>query len=207
MRLAIVELLGCCDRAPAELGSRLGLGSNLLAHHLDVLQAVGLIERFRSGGDGRRRYVHLRQEALEGLIDLRTAPGASALFICSANSARSQLAEALWRTLAGGECCSAGTKPAERVHPGAIAAAHRAGLDISGAQPRQLVDLDMHPDVIVTVCDRAHEELQVGDDWLHWSIPDPAEDGSPEAFDAVIAELTTRIEALLASPPTLEVAR
>ncbi len=207
MRLAIVEALGCCDRSPVELGTKLGTGSNLLAHHLDVLESVGLIERFRSGGDGRRRYVHLRREALVGLIDVQTAPAASALFICSANSARSQLAEALWRSLAGGECCSAGTNPAERVHPGAVAAAHRAGLDISSAQPQQLDDLDMRPDVIVTVCDRAHEELTVGDDWLHWSIPDPAEDGSPEAFDSVIAELTTRIEALLASPPTHEVAK
>ena len=47
IRLAIVEALGCCDRSPAELGGRLGLGSNLLAHHLDVLEAAGLlVERF-----------------------------------------------------------------------------------------------------------------------------------------------------------------
>lgn len=205
IRLAIVEALGCCDRSPAELGGRLGLGSNLLAHHLDVLEAVGLIERFRSSGDGRRRYVHLRREALEGLIDVRTAPATSALFICSANSARSQLAEALWRSMSGGDCCSAGTHPAEHVHPGAVDAGRRAGLDLSIAEPRLLSDLDMRPDIVVTVCDRAHEELQTGEDWLHWSIPDPAEDGSPEAFDAVIADLTRRIEALLDSPPPTEV--
>jgi protein-tyrosine-phosphatase len=199
MRLAIVEALGCCDRSPAELGRRLGIGSNLLAHHLDALESVGLIERTRSSGDGRRRYVHLRRDALDGLIETGTDPARSALFICSANSARSQLAEALWRSLAEGDCCSAGTHPAERVHPGAVDAARRAGLDLSDAEPRLLDDLDIHPDVIITVCDRAHEQLEPGEDWLHWSIPDPAETGSPEDFDAVVGELTRRIEDLLAS--------
>jgi protein-tyrosine-phosphatase len=207
MRLAIVEALGCCDRSPVELGRKLGLGSNLLAHHLDVLETVGLIERFRSTGDGRRRYIHLRSEALNGLIDNRTSLATSALFICSANSARSQLAEALWREISGGTCCSAGTNPAQRVHPGAVDAARRAGLDISNAEPRLLDDITMRPDVIVTVCDRAHEQLDGAEDWLHWSIPDPAEDDSPEAFDAVVAELTNRIEALLASPITAEATR
>ncbi len=200
IRLALVEALGCCDRSPAELGDRLGLGSNLLAHHLDVLESAGLIERTRSTADGRRRYVHLQSEALEGLIDVRIAPTTSALFICSANSARSQLAEALWRSMSGGDCCSAGTEPADRVHPGAIDAGRRIGLDLSGAEPRQLRDLDIQPDLVVTVCDRAHERLEIGEDWLHWSIPDPAEDGTPEAFDAVVAELTRRIGSVLTTP-------
>ena len=70
VRLAIVDELSVSDRAPVELRRRLGIESNLLAHHLDVLERVGLIERSRSSGDGRRRYVHLVPDALEGL-----APG------------------------------------------------------------------------------------------------------------------------------------
>ena len=205
VRLAIVEALGCCDRSPVELGRRLGLGSNLLAHHLDALEAVGLIERTRSSGDGRRRYVHLRREAMEGLLQRPTTSTTSALFICSANSARSQLAEALWRSITGEDCCSAGTHPADRVHPLALAAGQRAGLDMGAAAPRLLEDIGTHPDLVVTVCDRAHEELLVGDEWLHWSIPDPVADGSPAAFDAVIDELTRRMEHLLSSAPRSEV--
>ena len=59
-RLAIVEELVLSDRAPSELGERFGLESNLLAHHLRVLEAVGLIERVTSDGDRRRRYLRLR---------------------------------------------------------------------------------------------------------------------------------------------------
>ncbi|MCB1262135.1 MAG: winged helix-turn-helix transcriptional regulator, partial [Acidimicrobiales bacterium] len=68
VRLAIVDELSTSDRAPVELRRRLDLASNLLAHHLDVLEAVGLIERSRSSGDGRRRYVHLCHAALDGLV-------------------------------------------------------------------------------------------------------------------------------------------
>lgn len=207
VRLGIVEALGCCDRSPVELGRRLELGSNLLAHHLDALEAVGLIERTRSSGDGRRRYVHLRRDALEGLLHIPTISATSALFICSANSARSQLAEALWRSLTGGDCCSAGTHPATTVHPSAIAAGQRAGLDMTAAEPRLLAEIGTDQDLIVTVCDRAHEELEAGENWLHWSIPDPTEEDSPAAFDAVVAELTRRIEHLLHTARPPEVSR
>ena len=64
IRLAIVDELAVSDRAPIELRGLVGLESNLLAHHLDVLEEVGLISRSRSSGDGRRRYVHLIRAAL-----------------------------------------------------------------------------------------------------------------------------------------------
>jgi len=194
MRLAIVDELFTSDRAPIELRRRLGLESNLLAHHPDVLERVGLVERSRSSGDGRRRYVHLRSGVIDSLgagPDLAPAP---ALFVCTANSARSQLAAAIWCDLTGEPALSAGTHPAARVHPGAVAAARRAGLDLHSAVPRTLADVGPTPPLVVTVCDRAHEELSPPVEWWHWSVPDPVGADRPEAFDAVVADLTSRIE-------------
>jgi len=196
-RLAIVDELFASDRSPGELRRRLGVESNLLAHHLDVLERVGMIERSRSSGDGRRRYVHLRLGALEGLRPGRALPAERALFVCSANSARSQLAAALWARATGAPAASAGTHPAARVHPGAVAAAARAGLDLRRAVPERLDHLDTVPALVVTVCDRAHEELAERG-WLHWSVPDPVPTGTKRAFDATVVELGTRIEAVTA---------
>ncbi|MBX3286181.1 MAG: helix-turn-helix domain-containing protein [Actinobacteria bacterium] len=192
VRLAIVDELAASDRSPVELRHRFGLESNLLAHHLDVLESVGLVNRTRSSGDGRRRYVHLLRPAL---ADLSVGPAprtGSALFVCTRNSARSQLAAALWRRLTGDEAASAGTHPAEAVHPGAVAAAERAGLDLARATPSSIDDVEPAP-LVVTVCDRAHEELPADPTWLHWSIPDPVPAGTARAFDAAVAELTERI--------------
>lgn len=196
-RLAIVDELTVSDRAPVELCRRFGLESNLLAHHLDVLERVGLIERSRSSGDGRRRYVHLLPGVLADLaLGRRFRPG-RALFVCSANSARSQLAAALWREVTGKPAESAGTHPADRVDPRAVAAAQRAGLDLADATPRSLSVVRSLPSLVITVCDRAHEELGADDGWLHWSIPDPVASKTRAAFDATTAELRTRIESLV----------
>lgn len=192
VRLAIVDELAVSDRAPVELRRMLGIESNLLAHHLDVLEAAGLVTRSQSSGDGRRRYVHLLRRALTDLVPGRQVVADEVLFVCTHNSARSQLAAALWRNVVGGPAGSAGTHPAERVHPGAIAAARRAGLDLHDAAPRSL-DAVAIPDLVVTVCDRAHEELAPTGEWLHWSIPDPVPDGGRRAFDAVVTELRARI--------------
>ena len=192
VRLAIVDELATSDRTPVELRAQFGLESNLIAHHLDVLEGAGLICRTRSSGDGRRRYVHLLRPALADL-DVGTTPrSGAALFVCTLNSARSQLAAALWQELTGAEADSAGTHPADTVHPGAVAAGRRAGLDLSAAQPTTLDAVD-EPALVVTVCDRAHEELPGHPDWLHWSVPDPVASGTDAAFDATVAEVTERI--------------
>jgi protein-tyrosine-phosphatase len=179
------------------LRRRFDLESNLLAHHLDVLERVGLIERSRSSGDGRRRYVHLRPDALADLAPRRPVKLGPAMFVCSANSARSQLAAALWQVRTGQPASSAGTHPADRVHPGALAAAKRAGLDLAGAAPRLLDSTRRPRGLVVTVCDRAHEELDPPDEWLHWSVADPVPVGTKGAFDAAVAELSHRIDALV----------
>jgi protein-tyrosine-phosphatase/DNA-binding transcriptional ArsR family regulator len=197
VRLAIVDELTTSDRSPIELRRLVGIESNLLAHHLDVLEQVGMINRSRSSGDGRRRYVHLLRSSLPGLHHGRRVVPGGALFVCTRNSARSQLAAALWRSLADAPAESAGTHPADRVHPGAIAAAKRARVTMDGTAPRSLGELDRLPSLVITVCDQAHEELDPLDDWLHWSIPDPVPAGTVKAFDAVVDELRDRIGGLL----------
>jgi protein-tyrosine-phosphatase/DNA-binding HxlR family transcriptional regulator len=196
VRLAIVEELRASDLTPSALAARFKLTGNLLAHHLDVLEGVGLIRRQVSAGDKRRRYVQLRGHVLRDLAATTHPRVGSALFICTHNSARSQLAAALWRERTGLPAESAGTHPADRVHPGAVAAARRAGMDITSAHPRALDPADTRADVVVTVCDRAYEELGVQPAWLHWSVPDPVASGRARAFDATLTELDQRIRGI-----------
>ncbi|MDY7101278.1 MAG: helix-turn-helix domain-containing protein [Actinomycetota bacterium] len=195
VRLAMVEDLATTDRSPTELGRRFDLAQNLLAHHLDVLERVGLIERFVSSGDRRRRYVRLDTARLAELGTATARPAGRVLFVCTHNSARSQLAAALWQARTGEVAHSAGTHPAPAVHPGAVAAAARAGLDLSGARPHHLTEVP-GGDLVVTVCDRAHEELDVDDSWWHWSITDPVPAGTDDAFDDAIDHLDNRIRGL-----------
>lgn len=197
VRLAIVDELLASDRAPVELRRTLGLASNLLAHHLDALEQVGLIERSRSSGDGRRRYVHLRRAALGELVRFEERRTGPALFVCTAASARSQLAAALWRQRTGCAASAAGTHPAPAVHPGARRAAARLGLDLPDHAPEALDDRLDGPMLVVTVCDRAHEALGARPGWLHWSVADPVPSGTAAAFDATVVELGQRIDALL----------
>lgn len=196
IRLAIVDDLAVTDRSPKDLGERHGLPTNLLAHHLDTLESAGLIVRFTSAGDRRRRYVRLVREPFAQLGIATTRPRGTMMFLCSHNSARSQLAAAMWTAQTGEPAQSAGTHPARKVHRGAIAAARRAGLDLSGALPQLLGPIHATTQV-VTVCDRAHEELDPAPTWWHWSIPDPVEAGTAAAFDAVVADLGARIHSIL----------
>jgi protein-tyrosine-phosphatase len=202
VRLAIVDELALSDRAPSDLAALFGLAGNLVAHHLAVLERVGLIERLVSTGDRRRRYVRLRggHPASLGAGVARRRRG-RALFVCTHNSARSQLAAVLWRARTGDPATSAGTQPAADVHPGAVAAASRAGLDLSRARPRALDDGDLAADLVVTVCDVAHEALDHHAAWLHWSIPDPVAAASPQAFDDALALLDQRVAAIAAAGP------
>jgi len=199
-RLAVVDDLVASDRSPSELACRLDVPSNLLAHHLDVLEHAGVVARFASAGDRRRRYVRLRQDTVAGMVRTSPPPG-SVLFVCTHNSARSQLAAALWRARTGSAARSAGTHPADHVHPGAVAAARRAGLTLEGTGPRYL-DRAESADVVVTVCDRAHEELAVDASWWHWSVPDPTSAATEAAFDAAVTDLDHRISTLLEASAT-----
>jgi protein-tyrosine-phosphatase/DNA-binding HxlR family transcriptional regulator len=194
-RLAFIDALGDGDASPSELGRVLAMPTNLLAHHLRVLEEAGLVTRHRSEGDRRRTYLRLVPGALDALL---SPPGRAAqrvLFVCTANSARSHLAAALWRRASPVPAASAGTRPAGRIDPGAIDAATRHQLPLPRLRPRHVSDVRHDGDLIVTVCDLAHEEIG-GLAALHWSVPDPVPAGSQESFDAALAELDRRVRLL-----------
>ena len=198
-RLAIIDLLANADLAPSELGTRLDIPTNLMAHHLQVLQQAGLVTRRRSEGDGRRTYV-LRTPDCNQLIGAVAGhlprPGRVA-FVCSHNSARSQLAESYWRTISSIPVVSAGTHPAARVHPKAVRVGRRHGLDLTDATPKLAQDVLTGDELLIAVCDRAYEELETPP--LHWSIPDPARVDRANAFDTAYNDLTSRVDLLAAS--------
>jgi protein-tyrosine-phosphatase/DNA-binding transcriptional ArsR family regulator len=206
-RLAIVDALTWGEASPGELGQRLGMGTNLLAHHLRVLEDVGLIRRHRSEGDRRRSYVTLIRDLPDELHP--AAAGVQAgrvVFVCTQNSARSQLAASLWNDASPVPATSAGTHPAPEIHPGSLAVARRRHLSLVSAPPRHIDDVLDAEDFVVTVCDNAHEELATQPaptGGVHWSIPDPVPAGKAAAFDQVVDELTDRIARLspLVTPP------
>ncbi|WP_148616352.1 helix-turn-helix domain-containing protein [Nocardioides rubriscoriae] len=199
VRLAVVDRLLVGDASPSELQQALGLTSNLLAHHLKVLESAGIARRRRSQGDRRRSYVTLAPGGLDDLVGpATTAASTGALrvvFVCTANSARSQLASALWRGTSDLPVASAGTQPAPVIATGARAAAARHGLRLVDDTPRHLDEVRRDGDLVVTVCDHAHEELAGVDD-VHWSVPDPVVADTAASYDAVVAELDRRITTL-----------
>ncbi len=194
-RLRIVDLLTLGDLSPMELQAELGMPSNLLSHHLRTLEGAGLATRHRSEADRRRSYVRLAAGALEGL-----APGAEhearrVLFVCTRNSARSQLAAALWTQISNIPSTSAGTHPADRMAQGAIDVARRHGVELGDLFPRRLDHVAHAEDFVVTVCDNAHEEL-AGLRSIHWSVPDPLRLNTDEAFEDAFTDISHRIDDL-----------
>jgi arsenate reductase (thioredoxin) len=126
------------------------------------------------------------------------------LFVCTGNSARSQMAEAILNAKGKGriEARSAGSQPAAQVHPSAIATLREFQIPWSGHAPRSVEGLEReHWDFVITVCDRAKESCPIfpGHPTLaHWSIPDPADVGGD--FRAAFLDLSRRIDLLLALP-------
>jgi len=196
-RLAIIDLLAHADLASGELGTRLGIPTNLVAHHLHVLEDAGLVRRRRSDGDGRRTYV-TRTATCNSLLGGARLPRPHRIaFLCSQNSARSQLAESFWRTVSDIPVISAGTHPAPRVHPRAVTTGRRHGLDLTAARPRLAADVLGGDELVIAVCDQAYEYLDT-QPW-HWSIPDPATSDDNEAFERAYDDITGRITRLVES--------
>ena len=191
-RLRITDILLAGDASPSELAALLGMPSNLLAHHLNVLDQAGLITRRRSEGDRRRTYLQLVPGALDSLTPPTARAALRVLFVCTANSARSHMAAALWRRASNVPAVSAGTRPAAAIDPGAIAAAERHRLPLPRLRPRHISDVRQEGDLVVTVCDLAHEELGEAAA-VHWSIPDPVPAGDPVSFDAALTQLADRV--------------
>jgi ArsR family transcriptional regulator, arsenate/arsenite/antimonite-responsive transcriptional repressor / arsenate reductase (thioredoxin) len=196
-RLAIVDRLSLGDASPSELQALLSLPSNLIAHHLSVLQNANVTHRARSEGDRRRMYVSLNSEALESILPSPVRRAERVVFVCTQNSARSQLAVAIWHRHSRLPVMSAGTHPVSEIHPGALAAARRHQLPMQARTPLHLNNVLAPGDLAIVVCDRAHEELPPELRRIHWSIPDPGRASTPEAFDRTIDALTKRIVRLV----------
>ena len=191
-RLHIVDLLTLGDLSSSELQHELGMSSNLLAHHLRTLDDAGLVDRHRSEGDRRRSYVSLRPGAFASLVPGSAITARRVVFVCTANSARSQLATALWTSVSDVPAVSAGTHPADSIAPGAFDVATANGLDLPDIAPRSLEGVTTAGDFVVTVCDSAREQLG-GEASAHWSVPDPVRDGSRAAFEAAFSDLRRRV--------------
>jgi protein-tyrosine-phosphatase len=193
-RLSIAKALGRGDVSPRDLAAGLAMPSNLMAHHVAVLQDAGVVDKRRSESDKRRVYLRLTEA---GWAVVRPEPlvARRVLFVCTHNSARSQFAEALWRRHSPLPARSAGTDPAPAIHPLARRVARTRGLDLGAASPRRLTAKDPQGALVVTVCDRADDELD-GVDHLHWSIPDPAAHGKVADFERAFAAITARIDHL-----------
>ncbi len=197
VRLGVVELLDIQDLSPDALASALDVPGNLLAHHLRILENVGVIARTRSQSDRRRTYVHLNSASLSRLIPPADLAVPRVVFVCTHNSARSVLAEAIWRTLSDVPAASAGTHPAAQINPRAQSAARRAGLRLGSEIPRRVEDVLRPDDLLVSVCDAVNEELEVlHNHRLHWSIPDPSAADTDHAFDLALADIGQRVATL-----------
>jgi protein-tyrosine-phosphatase/DNA-binding HxlR family transcriptional regulator len=196
-RLAIVDKLRLGDLSPGEIARALGLPTNLIAHHLQVLQDAGLVARTRSEGDRRRTYLRLVQEALAALAPPVLAAAPRVVFVCTRNSARSQLAAALWARSTRLPAASAGTQPAKRVHPRAVRVARRHGLALNAVGTAHVADVVRDDDLVIAVCDNAHEHLgETRRRRLHWSVPDPALADTDRAFETAFTDLAGRIDRL-----------
>lgn len=219
-RWQIAHALMRSDYRVQELAALLGQPTNLVSHHLKALREAGLVESRRSEADGRDIYNILLIEQLQAqyvqlaqalhlvpptvpasLSPAQDAPPLRLLFLCTRNSARSQMAEGIARDLlgAGVRVESAGNDPAP-VHPLAIAAMKERGIDISQQRSSHIDHISgQHFDFVITVCDRARESCPVfpGDyENLHWSIPDPVAssgDNHYPDFQRAAATLERRI--------------
>ncbi|MFL6075915.1 MAG: ArsR family transcriptional regulator [Mycobacteriales bacterium] len=222
LRWRLLAELARGDRRVRELVAALDQPQNLVSYHLRSLRAGGLVTCRRSSFDGRDSYYHLDlarcADALAGAgaalhPALRTRPAPpprrgtyrpSVLFLCTGNSARSPMAEALLRHRAGDgvRVASAGSHPKPRLHPDAVRVMRAGyGIDLAGQRPQHLdtVLAGHRFDHLITLCDKVREVCPEPDPatrLAHWSIPDPAEAGYP-AFQDTAAELDTRIRHLL----------
>lgn len=228
-RWKLLEALAHSDRRVHELVDRVGEPANLVSYHLRRLREHFLVRERRSAADRRDVYYSLDLERLHGLFlsageslhpglgaaesqpETRGGPGREALgqgrrvlFLCTHNSARSQMAEGILRHLAPAvEVASAGTE-VTRVHPLALQAMAKLGIDISQHRSKPLSEfLGRRFDYVITVCDHASESCPVfpGEpERIHWSLPDPSSvepEAQEEAFHATAQNLLTRIRYLV----------
>ncbi|MGC1212850.1 MAG: ArsR family transcriptional regulator [Micromonospora sp.] len=231
LRWRLLTELARSDLRVRELVTLLGQPQNLVSYHLRLLRGGGLVTATRSTFDGRDSYYHLDLERcaqalastgvalhpalrLDGAtpappVHQRRSPRPAVLFVCTGNSARSPIAEALLRHHTAGqvEASSAGTRPRPRLHPHSVRALRdQYGIDIAGQRPRRLDAVaGRRFTYVITLCDKAREVCPEFDGHprrAHWSTPDPASTGDSDqagypAFARSAADIDTRIRHLL----------
>ena len=225
LRWRLLGELARSDRRVGELCALAGRRQSLVSYHLRQLRDGGLVSMRRSAADGRDTYYVLdlpRCGELLSSAGMSLHPGLSptpravrepaatparVLFLCTGNSARSQIAEALAEQLSGGavSAASAGSHP-KPLHPNAVRVMRERGIDLAGRRSKHLGEFATQRfDYVITLCDRVREvcpEFPGGPALIHWSIPDPArEPGSDEetlpAFERTATELGTRVGLLI----------
>ena len=227
LRWRLLAELGRSDRMVSELTGLVGEPQNLVSYHLGKLREARLVSARRSSADRRDSYYTVDLSRIGGLLSAagrslhpalrlsRTSPETAGLprvqvlFLCTGNSARSQMAEALARKLSGGvvEAFSAGSQP-KPVHPNAVRVMRdEHGIALSDHQSKHLsVFANQRFDWVISLCDRVREvcpEFPGQPEVVHWSIPNPAtgdaDDATYPLFQQTAAELVTRIGFLLAA--------
>jgi protein-tyrosine-phosphatase len=209
----LLSELSRSDRRVRELCARVGHPQALVSYHLARLRTERLVSTRRSAADGRDIYYSLDLARCGELLTaagsalhpgLRVTNGAPVsdarvLFLCTGNSARSQMAEALAEQQ-GARACSAGSNP-KPLHAEAVRVMRGYGIDLAGRRSKHLREFESQRfDAVVTLCDRVREvcpEFPGHPEPIHWSIPDPARADDAEAFDRTAAELAARIPFLL----------
>jgi protein-tyrosine-phosphatase len=230
LRWRLLTELARSDRHVQELTGVLDRPQNLVSYHLGKLRSAGLVSARRSSADARDVYytvdlgrfgellaqagraVHpgLRLALVLPLVPAAPAGSAPArlLFLCTGNSARSQIAEALAVARSGGrvEAHSAGNHP-KPVHPNAVRVMRERGIEVGSRQPKHLSTFAAHRfDHVITLCDKLREvcpDFPGHPGFIHWSIPDPAASGGDDeatlpAFRNTAAEVDRRMTYLLA---------
>jgi protein-tyrosine-phosphatase/DNA-binding transcriptional ArsR family regulator len=222
LRWRLLSELARSDRRVGELSELAGERQNLVSYHLRQLRDGGVVSARRSLADGRDTYYVLElarcgellagagaalHPGLGAVATTRSLPRARVLFLCTGNSARSQMAEALAERLSGGavRAASAGSHP-KPLHPNAVRVMRDRGIDLAGNRPRHIGELaERRFDYVVSLCDRVREvcpEFPGTPQTIHWSLRDPAaepgtDDETLPAFEQTAAELETRIGFLL----------
>ena len=230
VRWQLLGELARSDRQVRELTALVGQRQSLTSYHLGQLRAAGLVTMRRSSADGRDTYCSLnlavyRERLAESGAALHpglrlvpaelTPPGQApaqspvrVLFLCTGNSARPQMAEAILilGRLGGAriEAASAGSHP-KNLHPNAVRVMRERGMDISGARSKHLSAFaEQRFDYVISLCDRVREvcpDFPGAPTMVHWSIPDPAAEAADQdsypAFVRTAEELNTRIQFLL----------
>jgi protein-tyrosine-phosphatase/DNA-binding transcriptional ArsR family regulator len=228
-RWRLLQELAQSDRKVSELTDLVGIPQNLTSYHLASLRKAGIVSARRSSADRRDSYyrVDLRRcadllcqvgPALQPGLRLDVAgppradgPGSrrrrSVLFLCTGNSARSQMAEALLEHHSGGTISarSAGSHP-RALHPSAVRVMAERGIDIAKCTSKHMDRFrNRRFDRVITLCDRVREicpEFPGPGATSHWSMPDPASEGATDessyaAFQRTAEELEGRIPFLI----------